>query len=556
MSTAALDIARERQLDWLLDEVLGSGKARSGDRKAKAIATHWLAAAIALLAIATAVGVGLIDDDTDDRNSRIPVRQDPQPGPAIDWHECHGVAALEGVPADVRNLKCFDFTDQGLAALVQRLPKLERLDLSGMDVNAKGYSESLKITDAGVAHLSALTGLQWLSLRSCPAVEGTTLASLRAIPQLEHLDCSATAIRSPAIAALARWPSLRELALNNCMDFHGRSLEDIARIPGLRRLELSYCPTIRAADVVHLAKLHELRHLDLSLCMGAFQGQTAAFDDMGPAGAPAPPEQDGVGVTDAAVVALEKLPLHTLDLSGCHSLTDACGTSLARIKTLHTLGVGGLPKTSGSLLERIPADLRSLSLDNSHHLKPADLAALRRFPSLDELGLTALKHLDDDTLRRALAGKQLKVLRLGGEQNRMGPAEDVADRPDLTSACRETLTRQTALEELNLSYARWLDQDVMRALASLPKLRKLQLQATVVDKDALTELARSTSLRDLSLLSCRRIPLDSVMVLQPLQLTAFDAYATKLPMDGVRKLASGWRGCRVRMPDASIHRVP
>jgi hypothetical protein len=45
-----MEIARERQLDWLLDEVFGPTTAVAAARRAPACTGRWLAAAIAVFA--------------------------------------------------------------------------------------------------------------------------------------------------------------------------------------------------------------------------------------------------------------------------------------------------------------------------------------------------------------------------------------------------------------------------------------------------------------------------------------------------------------------------
>lgn len=564
MSTATMEIARARQLEWLLDEVLGLRQMRAPQRptgphkKAPAIATHWLAAAIALVAIGTAIGVSILNDARHD----VPVHdnnQDPEqdaiPDQPIQWHECHGPAALTDVPAGVVNLWCFDFNDQAMEQLV-RFQQLERLNLNGRDVNEKGYVVGVDVTDAGVAHLASLNKLRWLSLEQCGRVTGSTLAKLRSIPQLEHLNLSSTSISSEAIAILPRLPSLRELSLTFCMEFHGRSLADIAKIPGLRRLELSYCPTISAKDAMHLTKLHELRYLDLSICCGAFLGQTSIMiDDVTGVQPPPPPKQDGVGITDTVVAALSALPLETLKLGGCRSLTDSIGDSLAEMRSLHTLDLHNLPKTTGSVLSNLPTGLRSLTIHDNHKYSANSLRALTRLSKLTELGMSGLTSLNDAGLETVLAGKRLKRLALGGMREGMGRPSDKLRCPDLTPACGSTLAKQLDLEVLDLTMAPWLDPTTMRELANLPRLEEVELMHTKVTPVALAALAQSSSLRSVSLRSCRTLEIDALDALKPAKLKSINVYATRLEEQDVRKTAKSWPGCRVELPSGRVYHV-
>jgi hypothetical protein len=417
------------------------------------------------------------------------------------------------------------------------------------------------VTDAGTAHLASLASLRWLSLKGCNRVTGMTLAKLRSIPQLEHLDCNSTAITSKAIATLPQLPSLRELSLTFCMGFHGRSLADIAKIPGLRKLELSYCPTISAADAMHLSKLHELRYLDLSKCMGLFRGQVAGIMEIseqvkgGGKPKPPPPVPDQIGITNAVIEALASLPLETLKIGGCWNLTDQIGTSLARMTSLQTLDLSELPKTSGALLKQIPAGLGTLSIATNRQYQAIDLAPLWRFTSLRELSLNGLNHLDDKSLAAALKGKRLEVLHLGGVYTRMVRNSEQPDRPNLTSACRATLAEQVDLERLEVMFAEWLDADLMQTLAKLPRLHHLNCQSTNISKAALAELSNSSSLREISFLQCREMSFEALTAFHPPKLTYFDVYATRFSAAEVRALAANWPGCKVRLPDATIYSV-
>ena len=163
----AMIAARERQLDWLLGEVLG-GETPFAERPAMAHAhptlrSRWLAGALVVLAAGTALGVALLHDKADDGANAGPA-QEPQ-GPIV-WREAHGPVSIATIPADVVNLRCFDFDDEAGAQLA-RFTKLEYLDLSGTNVNDKGYSVPPRTTDAGVRSLAALTQLRWLCLARC-----------------------------------------------------------------------------------------------------------------------------------------------------------------------------------------------------------------------------------------------------------------------------------------------------------------------------------------------------------------------------------------------------
>lgn len=546
MNARAMVMAQDRQLDWLLGEVLGGALAT---RSPAAGMSRWLAAALALLAIGAAVGTALLRDDAPSSATQEPARE-------TEWTECHGAEALAAVDKDVTALKCFDFDDAACAQLA-RFTKLEYLDLSGADVNDKGYSVPPRTTDAGVRSLAALTRLRWLCLARCHDLKGEGLQALEALPRLEHLDLTYSGVESTAIERLPRLPSLRSLVLSHCLNFHGRSLAAVATIPGLRRLDLSGCPTLAAADVLHLVKLTELRHLDLRDCQGRFRGQR----DIGPAGNDRQEEQpqpveDGIGITDAIVAALAAMPLETLLLGGSESLTDAIGEPLSKMTTLRALDLSDLPKVTGALLARIPDGLESLALDQDHQLDASSFAHLPPLATLKVLGLSGVNKVDGTTLKALLANKQLTTLRLGGVR-----ARGKGDPPDRTPRLRKEdaalLAAQAGLKSLDVSYASWVNRDVLAVLAQLPQLAELDLSGVhhLMAQD-LERLAESASLRALSFRSCQSLDRSALSALARVHLRELDLHGTNLLPAHIRDAAKVWPGCRIRMPDARLYRVP
>ena len=557
---SAQTIARERQLDWLLDEVLGDGEVR----RAPSHSFSWVAAALALFAIGVAFGVAWLRDEPAPHTA-----QDPPAEPA--WHECHGPDALDAVPADVVALRCFDFDDTAcgrLAKLAAKFTQLEHLDLSGMDVDERGVSRPIRITDAGVHRLGAFTGLRWLSLATCPDLKGTGLEALEAMPRLEHLDLTYSGVESPGVERLQRLPSLRTLVLSYCLNFHGDSLRAIAKLPGLRRLELRGCATIAAKDALHLVQLHELRHLDLRDCQGRYRGQRIAIEEMGlfkdtdgdglpDARVVAPqPVEDGVGITDKVFAALAVLPLETLRLGGSESLTDAIGESLARIESLRALDLSNLPKTSGAVFARVPAGIEELWLGDNEQWRDDDLARLPALPRLRTFGMSGLQ-VDAPRLRQMLAGKRLRSLAIGGQQPRSKGDPRATVEP--TTAVIEALDALAELETLDLGGARLVDQRVTEAIAKLPKLRTLDLTAPLTNPlldrgAAIAALAPNRSIVDLRLV-WNRLTAADLAALHALPLRSLDVRGTTLTDEEVRTAAKAWPGCRVTLPNGTVHQV-
>lgn len=547
----AAAVAKERQLDWLLAEALGGGRAAGARPAAPPTRSRWQAAAIALLALGVAVGIAML--------RRVAPQHPAQEPDAPDWHECHGPAALASVPADVVALRAFDFDDAACARLA-RFTGLERLDLGRTDVDEHGNSREPQVTDAGVRSLATLTNLRWLSLARCSAMRGAGLQALEALPRLQHLDLTYCGVQSPAIERLPRLPALHTLVLSHSLHFHGRSLAAVAAIPGLRRLELRGCPTVSAADALHLIQLKQLRHLDLRDCQGRFRGQTSAgFDASGARlqdqAVDTPPVQDDIGITDEVVIALAALPLETLLLGGSQSLTDAIGPALAQMTALRSLDLSNLPKTTGALLANVPANLTALALDDNPQL---DGAALRRLPALTglrELGLRGLPALHDGDVGELLAGKALHTLRLGGTVP-SGKADLAAFVPRVTGGVVQFLAQQTALVRLELARAMWLTPRACATLARLPALAELDLSHTDMPLESFAALSSSRSLHTLRLAWARNVERGGLLQLADLRLRELDVYQTGCGDQQVVSFAGRhWPGCRITLANGRVQRA-
>jgi hypothetical protein len=586
-SSAARATAAARQLDWLLGEALGAAAAP----RARRAPTPWLAAACVLL------GFGAVFGTAHWRHTADTATTAPQ-DEETRWHECHGPAALAEVPADVRALRCFDFDDAACAQLA-RFAALERLDLGAMDVDSSGISRSLAITDVGVRSLAKLPKLRWLALGQCHQVYGYGLQALEALPQLEHLDLTYSSVVTEAVERLPRLPSLRSLVLSYCMGFRGRALTAIAAMPGLQRLELANCTTVSAADAMALATMPALRHLDLRDCQGRFRGQTSSgpgrsgpdvfVDEDGDglperrltASEPVPegaatfvdgdgddlpdlrvdltsPSQDGVGITDDVVQALAKLPLTTLRLGGCTSLTDAIGPALAKMTTLRELDLAELPKLTSTVLPLLPAELRVLALADNPQFDGSGLRSLARLTKLEALELKGALLLRDDDLAAILAGVHLQVLGLGDPRvaSKMGPGPAAAPRMQLTVRSLARLRQQEQLHTLRLTDAQWLDEALMKEVAGIASLRNLDLQGSPLPDGCLALLAASRSLQQLDLSWTKKDVTAELASLAELPLRRLNLLRTRCAPDRVRKLATEhWPDCDVVMPNGERFRA-
>lgn len=559
-------IAAERRLEWLLDEHW-----RADDRPAAVRATRRPQRAFGqqlLLAAAFVLGSVVLGGAYWLQYRGTPVEfafaglAGVEQESALVWHEAFGPEAVASIPADVVNLRCYDFDDAALAKL-GRLQRLERLDLGQMRVDERGVARSLPITDAGVVHLRDLPRLQSLSLAQCHAVRGPALAVLAELPMLEHLDLTYSGVDGAGLTQLARSRSLRTLVLSHCLNFPGSVLAELAKLPRLEQLELRGCPTVAAADVMALASAKQLRYLDLRDCQGRFRGQTASFGDPD---APPPPVQDGIGVTDQAIAALVGLPLDTLFLGGCTALTDDVAKSLAKLPRLLVLDLGNLPRTSPAVLAGVPADhLLILQLDGNMHWDAAVAIQLQRFERLLGLSLSGVRGVDDAALAMILRVKtdrfldSLVSLELGSVAIRANAGKDGAGRvgPQLTAASLPGIVGQRKLRLLDLSGADWLDAEALGELARLPVLHELRLaSAGPLPPAALAKLATSRSLQKLSLEHCREVTAEHVGRLAGPPWRRISLRGTAVDVAALRELLPRFAGCEFVLPSGQVLRAP
>ena len=264
-------------------------------------------------------------------------------------------------------------TDDGLVPLGS-LRQLERLELSCGGMWGRGGVTSF--SDAGVAHLSRLTRLKQLAIRS-PPVTGATLGQLEALPHIEALSLAMSGIDNAGMEQLAAAASLTNLDLNRT--------------------------TISDAGVAHLAGLDRLRALDLSY--------TAVGDD---AMAVLNPEVQlrvlnlaGTSTTDMGLeflhqfVSLEKIALESTHVSTtgmvrCDQALPNCRvTPLAdwqdTIRHLAEQGIEGRVRLFRTLFktEQLPAltdmsEVRDLCIDRIR-IDSAALTALGTLPNLELL---------------------------------------------------------------------------------------------------------------------------------------------------------------------------
>jgi Leucine Rich repeat len=123
-----------------------------------------------------------------------------------------------------------------------------------------------EISDAGFAHLAALTGLSSLGLCGCEYVGDFGLAHLAALTGLSSLDLSSCQAADSGLAHVATLNRLTCLRLCNCWDVGDAGVAHLAALTGLVSLNLSGCYGLGDDGVAHLAALPRLTYLNLDQC--------------------------------------------------------------------------------------------------------------------------------------------------------------------------------------------------------------------------------------------------------------------------------------------------
>ena len=140
--------------------------------------------------------------------------------------------------------------DEGDPIPSSRLAEVKSLNLSGTQV-----------TDAGLAHLKGLAGLQWLSLRGTQVTDAG-LAHLKGLAGLQKLSLSDTQVTDAGLAHLKGLAGLQELDLNETR-VTDAGLAHLKRLAGLPALYLGGTQ-VTDAGLAHLKGLGGLRWLSLS----------------------------------------------------------------------------------------------------------------------------------------------------------------------------------------------------------------------------------------------------------------------------------------------------
>jgi len=119
-------------------------------------------------------------------------------------------------------------TDAGMARLAG-MTRLKNLEL-----------QSAGVSDAGLAHLEGLVNLEFVNLLTCQRVKGPGLVHLQKLPRLHILDLRGTQVDDAGLANLAGMTQLQSLGAGHRITDAG--IQHIATLTGLSWLDLSGSP--------------------------------------------------------------------------------------------------------------------------------------------------------------------------------------------------------------------------------------------------------------------------------------------------------------------------
>lgn len=364
------------------------------------------------------------------------------------------------------------------------MPFLARL--TGLKILHLGPSA---IGDTGIRHLRDMPSLEYLSLPARITDSGL-LHIAENVRSLKAVNFGTNRCTNTGVLHLAKLPALDELVLGSvAKDQAGRS------VPCL----------INDAGLVHLARYPRLRHLKL---WGGF--------------------------TDAGMIQLKNIPaLGTLDLMHL-PISDAGVANLVGCANLQVLNLYNTEVTDRGLphLRAFPL-LRELRLNKAPGkvdlknppITDAGLAVLGQITTLEYLDLPV--GITDAGLAELTRLERLRHLWASTYGN-----------SEIGDAGFKSLGRLQALEELYIG-SKYFTADGMEALAALPRLKKLLINAFTSSPGSLASLGRIKSLEELDVSTSRGgMRLSDINGLSGLP-ELRSVHATDLTRDGVALKLTG-----------------
>jgi hypothetical protein len=251
-----------------------------------------------------------------------------------------GIAGLEGLFALSFFRHCPAFTTAGLEPL-KHLPNLGFLGCQDEHCDDEAMRHIAAIPrlrmlmgqgavagDAGFTALSRSQTIEYMWGRDCPNLAGRGFAALASMPALRGIAVSCKNVDDASLAALPRFPALRELMP---MDVPDAGFRHVGRCEHLEGLWCMYCRDTGDAATEHISGLSGLKTY--------YAGKTR--------------------ITDHSLEILGRMAsLERLEFWQCAGVTDAGVAHLAGLPRLREIGLDGLPNVTRKAVGLFPAHVR------------------------------------------------------------------------------------------------------------------------------------------------------------------------------------------------------
>ena len=225
------------------------------------------------------------------------------------WHTsamtADGLRALAGLP-NLGFLGCQgELCDDEAMSHIAAIPRLRML-----------MAQGTVASDAGFAALSHSQTIEHIWGRECPNLKSRGFVALADMPALKGLALSCKYVDDAALAALPRFPALKQLLP---MDVPDEGFRHVGRCEQLEDLWCMYCRESGDVATGHIAGLTKLKSY--------YAGDTQ--------------------ITDRSLEILGRMPsLERLEFWHCAGITDAGVAALAGLPRLREVSLDGLPNVS------------------------------------------------------------------------------------------------------------------------------------------------------------------------------------------------------------------
>lgn len=376
----------------------------------------------------------------------------------------------------------FDYDAQGRVTLI---------DLSADRTSA---------ADADLDTLRAFPQLRRLRLAGA-GVTNAALPEILRLNELEELWLRSTQIDDEGAARLAQLPRLASLNIERAVHLTDRAAEHFKKFPALIRLQL-VDNNLSDAALEPMAGLTRLVLLDLRRSPRI--------------------SRDGLKLVGRLT------NLRALRISG-EAADDQLAETIAGLKKLESLTIEDAPITPAGLRRLSDLPLVELNLARCFSLDDDAAATIGRCASLRRLALRDLP-IGPEGLKHLVRCRQLESLKLNAV---------LADDESLLALAKLPLTtlevRNTVLSARGIA-----------AVAEIPALATLALDDCRLTAEAIAPLARSNSLKSLSLAENQEIGDEAVATLSALKgLKSLNLRQTGLSREGLRRASAALPECAI-----------